>query len=87
MALIIVALGMHRVHRLGNARPLIEVARIGPEIGIIDNASDIALEVAVIDQIEAIERRPEPPVRLGGCVPGQETRLAELFVQPVERLK
>src|SRR5450631_2316359 len=50
---VIVALDMVEVHGAGDAFDLIEIAQITPQIGIIDDAPDIALEMPVIHRIEA----------------------------------
>ena len=42
-----------------------------PEIRIVDEASEVALEVAVIDRIEADERGEQAPVGLGDAVAEQ----------------
>lgn len=65
MAEMAVAHDMVEVHRPGDAGPLVQLARIGPEIGVIDDAAAVALEVQVTDRIEADQGREQPPVGLG----------------------
>ena len=52
-------------HRLGHARPRAELARAAPEVRMIDEAPQIAREMAEIDRIEAQEGRERAPVGLG----------------------
>ena len=79
VALIVVPLGMIGIDGLADARPLVQVTGIGPEVGVVGEAADIALEVAVIDHVEAIERRPEAPVGLCRRVPVEEARAKVFF--------
>ena len=57
MAAIIVLLGLRKVQSLGNPRPLVELAGIGPEIGKLDQPVAVALEMTVIDRIEPEQGR------------------------------
>ena len=52
VAVIVVALDMIHIDRLGHARPLIDFPHIVGKVGIICDALNIALEVAVIDCIK-----------------------------------
>src|ERR1700733_6662748 len=47
VALIIVPLDMHEVHRRRDTGDLIYVARIGPQILVVDHPPDVQLEVPV----------------------------------------
>jgi hypothetical protein len=40
----------------GDAGLLIEIAQVIREIGIVDDAAQVAFEVAVVDRVEANER-------------------------------
>jgi hypothetical protein len=60
-----VRLDVINAHRRGDAGHLIELAQIVREIWVIDDAAEVAFEVAVIDRVEANKRREQPPVRLG----------------------
>ena len=65
MTFVIVALDMLHVHSLGNTGKLEDFAREAPEIGIVDDPMPVAFEVAVIDFIEAHERREQPDISFG----------------------
>jgi hypothetical protein len=52
IALVIVVLDMVEVHRLGDAGQAVDVAGEAPERRVIDDASQVALEVAVIGGVE-----------------------------------
>ena len=65
---VVVALDVIKVHCFGDPRLLVEVAKIGVEIGIIDDTADVALEVAMIHRVEANESAEEPPVHLDDSI-------------------
>jgi hypothetical protein len=52
MAAVIRTLDVVEAHRLRDAGHLIELAQVSPQIGIVDDAPHVALEVAVIDRVE-----------------------------------
>src|SRR5690349_18241441 len=62
---VIVALDVIHVHRVGDARHLIEFAQVVRQVRIVDDAAQIALEVAVIDRVKSKYRGEQPPVRFG----------------------
>ncbi len=53
VAHVIVVLDMIHVNRLGHTRYLVEIFQVIPDIGVIDNTPQVALEVAHINGIEA----------------------------------
>jgi hypothetical protein len=59
---VIVALDMVNVHRLGDAVDLIEIFKVAEQVGIIDDAPDIALKMTVADRVEPDERDKQTPV-------------------------
>src|SRR6056297_4332330 len=59
VAVVIMAHDMVEIHRLAHAGPLVEFADIAPEVGVIDDAPAVALEMQVVDRIEADERGKE----------------------------
>jgi hypothetical protein len=61
VAAVVVALDVVHVDGLGDAGDLIEVAEIAPEIGAVDDAPPVALEVPDIDRVEAHQRGEQPP--------------------------
>ena len=62
---VVVALDVVKIHSLGYSVVLIQVAQIRPEVSVIDDAAEIALEVAMIDRVEPDERREKAPVGFG----------------------
>ena len=50
---VIVPLDVIEVHGIGDTVGLIEVSQIAEQVWIIDNASEVALEMAVIHGIES----------------------------------
>jgi len=65
VALVIVALDVHHVHGRRDARKLKDVSREGPYAGEIDEPSKVALEVPVVDLVEAHQGRERPDISLG----------------------
>src|SRR5690606_11931937 len=51
-------------HGFRDARHPVQTRQVIPQIAVVENAPDIALEMADIDGIEPHERREQPPVRL-----------------------
>ncbi len=59
---VVVPLDMIEIHGLGDAGCLVQVFEIPEEIRVVENASDIALEMSVVHRIKANKRHEEPPV-------------------------
>src|ERR1700722_8670982 len=57
MAAIIVPLDVIEVHGLGDARHLIKLTQVIRQVRIVDDPAQVALEVAIIDRVEADKRR------------------------------
>ena len=87
VAAIVVLLDVAHVHGFRHARPLVKLAQIARQVGIVGYPADVALEVPDIDRVEADERREEPPVGFGDPVAGQVARGAEPLVQRIQCLK
>ena len=85
LAAVIVPLDVIDVHGLGDARHLIEIAQIVRQVRIVDDAPQVALEVAVIDRVEADQRREQPPVGLGQARAGEIALPRQPPLQLVER--
>ena len=75
------------VDRLGDPRPMIELAQIALQSGIVGDLPQIALEVAEIDRVEADQRREQAPVRLGQPLAAEEALVGEPRLEPIERLE
>ena len=52
---IVVALDVVEIDSLGDARRLVQVAGVGPQVGVVDQATLVALEVANVNGVEADE--------------------------------
>src|SRR5688572_23158080 len=63
MAHVVVALDVGEIHGLAYPGPLVEVARVGKEIAVVDEPADVALEVADVDRVEADQGGEEAQVR------------------------
>ena len=62
---VIVALDMIEVDRRCNVAELVEIAQVAPEVRIVDDAAEIALEMSDVHGIEADQRDEEAPIGLG----------------------
>ena len=67
MGQVVMPLDMVEVHRAGDAVGLIEVFQIAEQVRVIDDASDIAFEVAVVHRIESHQRDEQPPIGFNEC--------------------
>ncbi len=65
LAAVIMPLDVIHVDGRGDAGLLIKIAQIVREVRIVDDTPQVALEMAVVDGIEAYERREQPQVGLG----------------------
>ena len=74
-----------QVHGFSNARLLIEIHQVALKVLVIDEAPDIALEVPVVDRIEAYQRAEKPPVRLDDASAKEKTACGQAHLQFIER--
>ena len=51
---VVVPFDMVEIDRLGNARKLVEILEITGEMRIVDDAPEVALEMTMVDGIEAL---------------------------------
>jgi len=72
VAHVVVALDVAEIDGLGDARDLVDVAGVGPEVAVIDDAPDVALEMTMVDGIEPDERGEQPDIGFGEAFPAQE---------------
>jgi hypothetical protein len=68
--------------RFGDSRLPVQVSQVAPEVRVVHDAPEVALEVAVVDGVEAHERREEAPVGLCDAIPTKVAVLSE-HVLPV----
>ena len=59
---VVVPLDVVEVHGVGDPVGLIEVFEIAEEIGVVDDPPDVALEMAVVNGVEAYERDEQAPI-------------------------
>jgi hypothetical protein len=71
--------------RLRDPRALVELAGVPPQVGVVHDAAPAEAEVRVVDDVEAQERDPRSPIRLGQRVAGEIAALAEDVLQARER--
>src|SRR6267143_1622490 len=82
---VIVTFDVVKVHRLGDARKLVEIEQKTVEVRVINDAAEIAFEVDVIDRVESDQRAEEPPVCLHRFRAEQVTPRGQAMFQLTER--
>src|SRR5690606_8076578 len=87
VALVIVALDMLHVDCAGDTGELVQLAGEGPDVRVFDDPAAVALEVAVIDLVEADERGEQADVGFSELVSGKITALRKKLLDPVERVE
>src|SRR5215472_7409744 len=65
----------------------VQVARVRPQVRVVADPAQVALEVRVVDRIEPRERHPQPHVRLGELVADQEALSGKPLLEIIQRLK
>lgn len=75
------------IHGLGYSRLLVQVFQITPQVRVVQDAPEVALEVAVIDGVEAHQGREEGPIRLGNALPAEVASFGENSFPAVESVK
>jgi len=79
-----VALDVVDLDRVGDVRLLVEVAKVAGEVREVGDPLAVELEVADVGRIEADQGHEQAPVCLGDRGAGQEPRISELPLKPVE---
>ena len=59
---VVMPFDMVEVHGIGDAVGLIEIFEIAEEVGIVGDPPDVALEMSVIDGVEAYEGDEQAPI-------------------------
>ena len=59
---VVMPLDMVEVHGVGDAVGLIEVFEVAKEVRVIDDSPEVALEMAVVDGVEAHEGDEQAPI-------------------------
>ncbi len=68
---IIMALDVVEVDRVGDAWLLIQIRQVALQIRVIDDAAQVALEMAVINHVEPDKRAKKSPVRFDDAIAEQ----------------
>ena len=83
--IVIVALDVIEVDRLGDAVDLIEVAQVAVQVRVVDDPAQVAFEMPVVDRIEANQRHEEAPIGLERLGAEEIAPIAEPLFHRVER--
>ena len=59
---VVMPFNMIEVYSVGDAVGLIKVFEVAEEVGVVDDPSEVALEMAVVDGVEAHEGDEQAPV-------------------------
>lgn len=59
---IIMAFDVVKIHRIGNAIGLIEIAQIPGQVRVVNDPSDVTFEMTVINRVEPDQRNEQSPV-------------------------
>ena len=59
---VVMPLDMVEVHGVGDAVGLVEVFEVAEQVRVVDDPADVALEMAVVDGVEAYEGDEEAPI-------------------------
>jgi len=70
-AYVVVALDLGQVNRLADTGYLVKFARIAPQVGIVDHAARVALQMSMVNRVKPDQRGEQPPSGLGYPVPAQ----------------
>ena len=84
---VIVALDVIEVHGLCDTRLLIQIHQITLQVWVISDAPQIALEMAVVDGIEANKRAKKSPVRLDNSTWKEIPTFRQALFEFIERCK
>src|SRR5271165_3886401 len=87
VCVVIVPFDMVEIDGGCDAGDLIEVAQIAIEIRVVDNAAQIALEVPVVNRIEANQRYEGPPIRFNGLLSEQKPTRCKALLEPIQHRK
>lgn len=65
---VVMPLDVIEIHGVGNAWLLIQIHQIPLQVRVIDDAVQIALEMAMINDVESHQRTEKPPVRFDNAM-------------------
>ena len=84
---VVMGLDVIQADRAGHARHLVQLQHVVPQIRIINQTAQIALEMDNIDRIKANQGSEQAPVGLGQLRASQVALLAQASLQPVQAVK
>src|SRR6056297_141304 len=87
VAAVVVLRDVVHVDRLGDARELVQFLQVVPEVRVVDDAAAVALEVGVVDGVEADERDEHRDVSLGQHGAGEVALVGEHVLPVVQRVE
>ena len=85
LRLVVVPLDLHEVGGVAEAGALVEIPRVAPQVRVVGQPVQVALEVQVVDGVEPGQRREQPDVGLGQLAAEQEPAPAQPLLQRVQR--
>ena len=81
---VVVVLDVGEVHGGCHARPLVQLTQPAMQARIVEDALLVALEVTVVDRVEADQGGEQAPVCLGQVLAGQVALPAQALFKPVQ---
>ena len=84
MTAVVVRLDVVDVDGRGNSRHLVEISYVAPQVRVVGQPANVALEVTDIHWVEAHQRGKEAPVCFGNSVARQVAARCESFFNLVE---
>ena len=60
---VVVRFDMVEIDRLGDTGNLVEILQVAGQVRIVDDAPEVALEMAMVDGIEPKQRDEQSPIR------------------------
>jgi len=75
------------IHRLIDSRLLIKIQHVALKVRVIDDAPQIAFEMAVINDVETNERAKQSPIRFDDSLAEQIATISEALFHFVERVE
>src|SRR5215204_3239375 len=87
VAPIVMLLYVVHVHRLRHTRLLIEISQISPQVRIVHDAPQVALEVSMVNGVEAHQGGKQAPVGLRHAVAAQVAPPSENILPIIQRIE
>src|SRR5579884_3329691 len=81
---VVVALDVIEIDGVGNSVLLVEMFEVAEQMWVIGDAAEIALEMAVINRVEADECHEQAPIAFDDLCPAQKTLSAQPGVELIE---